>query len=1191
MMFDIPTISDSFNTWHRIRAPTISRGLLDEWPNRHNVGRPCWVLMKVFFSLMLLITWSSAISCIAAIVHGPNVAHECDFLPLCTCTHSMVTCVGVPIFTLKDVFLRREFLARRRSFNQAVISRSSLLRLEWAPSQLVTLSLPKNSIFEIQSDALVACADTLSSLDLSDNFLGDIPDLSAMRGLRWLNLQHNQLAELPAGIALTNLSTLLLAGNQIRSVSPDLLPESLATLDLESNQILSLEGHPFPSAIKQINLGTNLFRYLPHSFHRMHALERLSLNNNAFHDIPARWKLPPSLQVLDISRSSLRQLRGVCLVLENGSCHHLQILHLEFNLISSLAENLFEGMRLRKLFLNSNRLIQLPLGLFKGVISSTLTVLDVSDNQFESLPSCISSLSALSVLIARGNQLVSFDLPAGPTMPKFFRTLQVLDLSYNQFTEVSSALMNTTGLVKLSLQGNLIEKLGPFGQGQWAAGLRSVSLSHNAIKILARAAMAKLFELKELKLSFNPIHYFDNAAFTPLKNLQTLEMSSSLVSDAAVKNVHNLFKPLEQLRSLQIDYNRLHQDPFGLGPSLVNIDLEGNDLNTVPAIPPSSRITRLSLSYNGIYYLKTGALRNISTLEQIILLGNPLREVEFCAMSDLPLLVSVTLSSNRLRSVRRGAFQALPALQRLQLDNNLLGQLDLGMLDRAGRRLLLNASNNAIVDITAASDAVDVRVLDISNNKLEVLPETLWDSANELVQLSVAKNSIRQIAIGRTALERLLTADLSHNRLTAQAVYNLSQIAPSLQVLSLRGNRLETLASPERTALDYVSKWPLRVLDISSNDIRHLGQRIFEPCLPLTLQVLNISYNPLESLNLLKLANLVNLDISYTHLNLASNGRHSRLSLTSTAWNSTSQPAGLYQPGSTSLSNILTHIESLQVLNISGTRTKELSSTLLPAGLLVLEASNCALQSLHLSAESLVELKISNNTSVALARSSVLTPRLRLLDVAHSGIRNLTNLLKVFSTERLRRLRAEHNLIDKISSSLWRQTPLLTTLEINSNPVEALSLHSFCGLSHLAELDIRNLSLTQLDSRTLHHLPSLSTLYISTYNRGIRSLRLQELLSDSGHLRRAVIEVGEPVLSYQLQWAFTGKSKLRELHVTGLPLRFILPDAFQGLESAHELLLRITHTSITDLPAGLLRYLGNVRFLALDLRSNQLQTI
>ncbi|OQR78299.1 chaoptin-like, partial [Tropilaelaps mercedesae] len=58
-----------------------------------------------------------------------------------------------------------------------------------------------------------------------------------------------------------------------------------------------------------------------------------------------------------------------------------------------------------------------------------------------------------------------------------------------------------------------------------------------------------------------------------------------------------------------------------------------------------------------------------------------------------------------------------------------------------------------------------------------------------------------------------------------------------------------------------------------------------------------------------------------------------------------------------------------------------------------------------------------------------------------------------------------------------------------------------------------------------------------------------------------------------------------------LSLRSILPDAFQGLESAHELTLRITHTSVADLPAGLLRYLGDVRFLALDLRSNQLHNI
>ncbi|OQR76265.1 chaoptin-like [Tropilaelaps mercedesae] len=1025
-----------------------------------------------------------------------------------------------------DVFLRSEFPASRRGFNQVVISRSGLLRLEWTPAQLVTLSLPKNSIFEIKPDALAACADSLSSLDLSDNFLGDIPDLSAMRGLRWLNLQNNQLADLPAGLGTTNLSTLLLAGNHIRSVSPDLLPESLATLDLESNQILSLEGHPFPSAIKQLNLANNLLRHLPHSFHRMHALERLSLNNNAFHDIPARWKLPTSLRVLDISRGSLRQLQGVCLGLENGSCHHLHTLHLELNFISALAEDLFEGMRLKKLFLNSNRLMQFPAGLFKGVISSTLTVLDLSDNQFSTLPACISSLSALSVLIARGNQLASFQSTISPTgPPRFFRTLQALDLAYNQFTEVPPALRNMAALVRLSLQGNLIEKLGLFGQGQWAATLRSLSLSHNAIKVLPRSATAKMFGLRDLKLSFNPIHYFDNAVFAPLESLQALEMSSTLVSDVAVKNLHHLLQPLKQLRSLQVDYNKLYRESLALGPSLVNVDLEGNDLTTIPNISALSRVTRLSLSYNGIHYLKRGALTNVSALEQIILIGNPLREIEFRAISNLPSLVSVILSSNRLRSVRPGAFHALPALQRLQLDNNLLGRLNLDMLDGAGRRLLLNATGNAIAEITAANGTVDVRVIDVSDNKLESLPAALWDSCGELVQLFAARNSIRQVAIGRTALERLLTADLSHNRLAAQALFNLSQIAPSLQVLAVRGNRLETLASSERAALVYISKWPLRMLDMSSNHILHLGDRS-EPWLPQSLQVLNVSFNPIESLNCTALVNLVNLDMSHTRTSLGVETPTS--SVRTTRIGATTPNAAIFS---------LAHLDKLQVLNMSATRARNVSSVSLPADLIVLEAADCALQHLHLTAASLVELRISNNTSIGLARSSVSAPQLRVLDVAHSRVRNLTALLKTFSTERLRRLRAEHNFIDKISPSLWWRTPLLTSLGINSNPVTALGLHSFRGLSHLAELDIRNLSLVQLDSRTLHHLPSLSTLYISTYNRGIRYLRLQELLSDSGHLRRAVVEVGEPVLSYQLQWAFTGKSKLRELHVTGKSLK------------------------------------------------------
>lgn len=93
-------------------------------------------------------------------------------------------------------------------------------------------------------------------------------------------------------------------------------------------------------------------------------------------------------------------------------------------------------------------------------------------------------------------------------------------------------------------------------------------------------------------------------------------------------------------------------------------------------------------------------------------------------------------------------------------------------------------------------------------------------------------------------------------------------------------------------------------------------------------------------------------------------------------------------------------------------------------------------------------------------------------------------------------------------------------------------------------------------------------------------------MSQVDSLRRVLVEVEEPVLSHQLQWAFG--AKLSELTVTGRKLRVIFPDALLGLHSTHELVLRLTGTSIRRLPAGLLRYLADVRYLTLDLRGNLL---
>ncbi|OQR68579.1 chaoptin-like [Tropilaelaps mercedesae] len=1044
---------------------------------------------------------------------------------------------------------------------------------------MVTLSLPKNSIYDILPGAFKGSETSLSSLDLSNNRLVVLPDLTTLRALQWVNLQHNDFTELPDGLKHTNISTLFLSGNSIRTISPDSLPDSLTTLDLDGNQILTIEGNNLPTGLRTLNLGNNIVSAVPgHSFHKLALLERLSLSNNVFKSLPKEWHLGLAIQVLDLSHGSLQQLDAACIGLVNStSCENLQALHLEYNFISTVSETAFEGMHLKKLFLNSNRLMQLPEGTFNGSIAKSLLILDLSENQFSSLPRCVSYLGNLTVLSLRGNHLSSFEPVALRSHPTFLRTLQVMDLSYNQLVAVPPALVNTSGLLRLNLQANLIERVALKDFGQWSASLRSLSLSNNAIKVITKQALQNLVNLKELKMSFNNIHYYDVLAFETLGNLQALEMSSVLASDVAVRNAHKLLAPLKNLKSLQMDYNRLYQcEPFA--DSVTNLDLEGNDLNTVPDISPTSKLSRLSLSYNSIHYLRSGVLQNMLFLEQLILIGNPLREIESYAFSDLRSLVSVILSSNRLRGVQRFAFNKLPMLQRLHLDNNLIQHLNLDMLDESGLRLFLNASNNQIQTLLtgkATNKTIDIRTFDLSNNRLERVTSEAWAKMPRLVQFIASRNCISELAVADIPLTRLTVADFSENRLSAVAVANFSVLSPALEVLNLRGNGLESLPSAEVQAQDYLVttvtvirqgndpstvRWPMmRVLDLSRNRLRRIDRTGF----PQSLQMLNASFNPLEK-----------LDFGAPELNALSS-----LDLSATRLDHVPIPA------------VSLDCSQLQVLNVSlmsFARFENVSSRSLPRGLLVLDVSGSNVRSLAIDEPSLAELNLANTTSVS--RYVVHAPSLRIADLSYNGAQNLTSLLTAFSTDQLRELNLGGNAIEKISNTIWRKVPRLTRLRIYSNPIEVLTQHSFRGLTHLSELDMRNLSLTHLDSRCLHNLKALTSLKLSTYNKGIRSLRLQELLSNSLALRQVTVEVEEPVLSYQLQWAFA-TSKLRELQVTGMSLRSILPDAFLGLENIHELLLRIRHTSVTELPDGLLRYLTDVRFLTLDLRSNLLQSI
>ncbi|KAH9365487.1 hypothetical protein HPB48_019921 [Haemaphysalis longicornis] len=220
--------------------------------------------------------------------------------------------------------------------------------------------------------------------------------------------------------------------------------------------------------------------------------------------------------------------------------------------------------------------------------------------------------------------------------------------------------------------------------------------------------------------------------------------------------------------------------------------------------------------------------------------------------------------------------------------------------------------------------------------------------------------------------------------------------------------------------------------------------------------------------------------------------------------------------------------------------------------------------------------------------------------------------------QNLQALNLSRNRIIVIADDSFASLGQLIHLDLSQNPLFTISTAFLQPLKTLETLNLRNCSLARVSALPLkrgklntdllwgnseqfkttnrrkeetYYSPNrrfLTSLRATSYG-SVRSFRLQELVSRLHSLRRVLVEVEEPVLSHQLQWAFG--AKLTELTVTGRQLRVVFPDALLGLHGSHELVLRLTGTSIRRLPAGLLRYLADVRYLTLDLRDNLLSSI
>lgn len=245
--------------------------------------------------------------------------------------------------------------------------------------QLTSLDLSETEIKELP---ILKDLSQLSQLDLSFNKIKDISPIKDLSNITKLDLSDNQVRELSSLKNLNNLNTLYLGGNQIKNISPLKNLSNLAVLHLSYNKINDL------SPLKHLNNLIDLSIINNHlnsinilSLKNLSKLIKLDLSSNQITELSCLDNLSNlvTLVLKDNKISDISSLKNL---------NTLTYLDLSYNEISDISplKNLNILNSLNLAFNQINALLSLK-------HLKHLNKLDLSNNPIESLPSWITNFN------------------------------------------------------------------------------------------------------------------------------------------------------------------------------------------------------------------------------------------------------------------------------------------------------------------------------------------------------------------------------------------------------------------------------------------------------------------------------------------------------------------------------------------------------------------------------------------------------------------------------------------------------------------------------------------------------------------------------------------------------------------------------------------------------------------------------
>ncbi|KAI6531274.1 hypothetical protein MCOR10_003219 [Pyricularia oryzae] len=620
----------------------------------------------------------------------------------------------------------------------------------------------KNKVLE----GLLATARTSGRLNIAALGLREVPaQVLKMYDSEAMGINDGSWAE------TVDLTRFVAADNELEMIGDEVFPDKdpKAFVDDEDGQGMIFGG------LETLDLHGNMLISLPMGLRRLQYLTSLNLSSNR------------------ITNGSFEVISQII---------SLRDLKLGGNLFYGPLDNSFTNLvDLETVDLHDNNISALPAGMEK---MSKLRILNLGENNFESLPLTTLVLLPLTELVVRKNKLSGVFIDDADAL---FQTLQILDVSSNQLTHIlppgSSSTLAMPSLHQMCVSMNRLQELPGLSM---CVNLLTLNADENSITDVPNG-LTGLNKLRHVDFSSNDLRVIP-PEISRMDNLNMLRLSGNPLRDKKFCSVTT--EELKDILAARLDPEPILDEPQATFSNLLASA-------AVPSPKPPATRSRMN-----------SVPRHIEDADEV---RSEMSDKFATPPTSAPQSPAARSRSHTLSSeqwtVRPG-----------------------GVLDRS------NTQSSALhpVSCSRVANEHSVREVQLHHNLFSIIPESLTFFSQTLVSLSLAHNQLMgesymgdMAAIGgglKLELLALRELNLSSNHITSLAPLMSNLISPGLQKLDVSTNRIAALPSgtglrdvfPELSVLLIANNHladlepeaikGMRIVDASNNDIAHLNPRI-----------------------------------------------------------------------------------------------------------------------------------------------------------------------------------------------------------------------------------------------------------------------------------------------------------------------------------------------------------------------------